>query len=663
MKFLISPGLPRSGTTYLHHQLVVVNEGVFNAPREKETNIFWSGMPLQQALNDKFLTRDPDRFFLDFSPSYLAGPPGAVERIAALARSHEVKIVLHLRNPVEQAYAHYLHDIAAHASRLEFDGNPDFSFWTGSVLDRYLVPRSRLVRRIVDAVGRSNVFVVNFHRDIPDPARLAPALSNFLDLDLEPFTSAKIGVGGWLPHYLCANDAPIALTRGTEVRELPPRQVLLVGREFSHLWKNVDAGFAERLLHGQATWTKRLEPVQIQTLWQSFFAADFTEIADILGEDPSDYPLPDELSASDTALGSTEFQWLEPAGGIADLIEERSNRLRAAPDIKASGDTMANPSDVGAGVTAEQIAACYRVFFGRQPESAEVVADHLRRHATLESFLTQVAKAPEFVWTAQRVLASFSDNPRLGGHVDVGGDADQMDRLIAHTRSVWAKYGENDAYYSVLTADKFRAANMGGKTVDEFYATGEADTRRILGCWAKNDRTPNPEGTILDLGCGLGRVGEHLSKHFAGYVGVDISKPHLDQAERRFNDIGRTNGRFRLLQEFVDSDETVDAVISVIVLQHNPPPVIAMLIDRMCKALRPGGLLYFQVPVAIVDYAFDIERYLSNLPAHGIMEMHCVPQREVYRILAENSCRVLESHPDGRIGNIGLSYTFAAYKA
>src|SRR5271169_236009 len=40
----------------------------------------------------------------------------------------------------------------------------------------------------------------------------------------------------------------------------------------------------------------------------------------------------------------------------------------------------------------------------------------------------------------------------------------------------------------------------------------------------------------------------------------------------------------------------VDLFFSIIVLQHNPPPVILGILDAAFAGLRPGGLAFFQVP-------------------------------------------------------------------
>lgn len=312
--------------------------------------------------------------------------------------------------------------------------------------------------------------------------------------------------------------------------------------------------------------------------------------------------------------------------------------------------------------TATDIVDCYRVFFNREPESAEVIDHHLAAKPTLSEFLERVISVPEFSWTGQRAFASFAWNPALYGRVDVTGSASDIDALVEHTRQVWADYGNQDPFWSVLTNDKYRASSISQGAIDEFYASGEIDCRVIKETLERVGLALPAIGTALDLGCGLGRIGEHVSKHVEKYIGVDISSSHLRQATERFNRLGRKNARFMLLPELLEADLKVDLAFSLIVLQHNPPPVIALLIDRLCKLLTEEGVLYFQVPVGLSNYEFNLKEYVASPPANGHMEMHCIPQREVYRLFEENDCQAIEALPDARIGHIGLSYTFIAQK-
>ncbi len=83
-------------------------------------------------------------------------------------------------------------------------------------------------------------------------------------------------------------------------------------------------------------------------------------------------------------------------------------------------------------------------------------------------------------------------------------------------------------------------------------------------------------GTCLELGCGVGRLTLGLSRSFEHVIGLDVSASHLDLAEEVLRKEGRTNielRRVNTLEAFQQLPE-IDRFFSLIVLQHNPPPVM-----------------------------------------------------------------------------------------
>lgn len=229
--------------------------------------------------------------------------------------------------------------------------------------------------------------------------------------------------------------------------------------------------------------------------------------------------------------------------------------------------------------------------------------------------------------------------------------------LLAHVRCTWAHLGETDPYFSVLSADEWRLQNIGEAERNAFYASGAGDVKLLLDLCANAGVAPNFAGTCLELGCGLGRVGVHLAARFNRYIGVDISQPHLAHAARHLATQGLHNCEFQSLDRALDDDTPVDLVFTRLVLQHNPPPVIAMLIKAMCKRLKPGGLFLFQVPISLDKYRFDLGSYV---PLDGIMEMHCLSERAVRRIIRANNCVIVASSSIDDIGGNGESRQFLA---
>jgi hypothetical protein len=94
----------------------------------------------------------------------------------------------------------------------------------------------------------------------------------------------------------------------------------------------------------------------------------------------------------------------------------------------------------------------------------------------------------------------------------------------------------------------------------------------------------------------------------------------------------------------VDELPRVDLVYSIIVLQHNPPPVMRELFGRLLGRLNEGGVAVIQVPTYLAGYRFDVNDYLATSGEQ--MEMHALPQREVFALARRAATDVLEVFED-----------------
>lgn len=148
------------------------------------------------------------------------------------------------------------------------------------------------------------------------------------------------------------------------------------------------------------------------------------------------------------------------------------------------------------------------------------------------------------------------------------------------------------------------------------YDNAQAISRKVLAAWQHpTDWLNIPHGGIaLDVGCGPGTVTAALA-HAVGSdglaLGVDISEPMLARAVRA--ESGPQIGFLRAdAQRLPLRDETVDAVVSIAVLQLIPNPVAALA--EIARVLRPGGRLAVMVPTA--GGAARFWRMLPNTGAH-----------------------------------------------
>jgi SAM-dependent methyltransferase len=223
----------------------------------------------------------------------------------------------------------------------------------------------------------------------------------------------------------------------------------------------------------------------------------------------------------------------------------------------------------------------------------------------------------------------------------------------------WEELAELDPLWAVLSDPARRG---GGWQLDEFLATGEADAERVLRVAAGLGR-PSRRGRVLDFGCGVGRVTRAFAAHFDEAIGVDLSARMVDQARRLHSDV--PNCRFETLS--APEEDSFDLVYSRIVLQHLPRARDALgYVDDFLRAVRPDGLVVFQLPDAIPwrrrlglrRRAYGLLRALGVSPrrlhARGLSPIRVIgiARGEVERFLEERGAAVAVAEPDDAVAGL-----------
>ena len=132
------------------------------------------------------------------------------------------------------------------------------------------------------------------------------------------------------------------------------------------------------------------------------------------------------------------------------------------------------------------------------------------------------------------------------------------------------------------------------------YDNAQALARRLASMW----RLPidwldiPPGGVALDVGSGPGNVTAQLADAAGSdglALGIDISEPMLVRAVEA--QAGPNVGFLRAdAQQLPLRDETIDAAVSLAVLQLIPNP--AATLAEIARVLRPGGRMAIMVPTA-----------------------------------------------------------------
>lgn len=310
-----------------------------------------------------------------------------------------------------------------------------------------------------------------------------------------------------------------------------------------------------------------------------------------------------------------------------------------------------NKSDVmKEGVSREAVEWAYRLLLGRDPESEAVIARQMEGNQDLAQLRNNFLGSAEFAPALPpgvRIQLHGGEPPNV---IESDGSPELLARLFEHVHRSWHQFGEEQPFWSVLTSPEYRDQPQDA-AIDRFFASGKAEVERFQKTLTRIGLGLDGRSTCLEYGCGLGRVTRHLAPHFERTTGVDISAAHLAKAKAlaEAKGIGGIDWlHLRSLEQLADLPQ-VDVIYSLIVLQHNPPPVIERIIKTFARILRPGGIAYFQVPTYRFGYDFRLADYLRN-PLKPGMEMHVYPQDRIFRIFAEAGAVPVSVVEDGCTG-------------
>jgi SAM-dependent methyltransferase len=298
----------------------------------------------------------------------------------------------------------------------------------------------------------------------------------------------------------------------------------------------------------------------------------------------------------------------------------------------------------------------YRTFLGRQPEN-DVVVDLHCRTADFRTLCESFIGSNEFkILSGAAARASGLAPPpvlmpRL--RIDTSATADELRRLWQRVRLAWESLGERRPFHSVLTEDRFLPSAL-SESEKKFWETGDIEAQQLADYLAGADHIKLADATVLEFGCGVGRVAIPLAALSGRVIAYDISEPHLALGRARAAALGRTNIRMIAIGDALPGEfEACDVFYSRIVLQHNPPPIIGLVLQKLIRALKPGGIGIFQVPTYCVGYGFNLREFLQSPQPHD-MEMHCIPQAELFSLVNQAGACLVEVREDDAPGRRDL---------
>ena len=147
---------------------------------------------------------------------------------------------------------------------------------------------------------------------------------------------------------------------------------------------------------------------------------------------------------------------------------------------------------------------------------------------------------------------------------------------------------QNTRYYDLesVVYDQNRYGSVSGRRVEEFH-------KKVLDILLTTEL--NTGASVLEMGCGTGRLLHHLASNQFDLYGIDMSPGMLAVAKER---LGGAERKISLQEsnatETPFEAATFDAIYSILVV--NLIPEYEKMFKEAARLIKPGGVFVFNIP-------------------------------------------------------------------
>jgi SAM-dependent methyltransferase len=173
-------------------------------------------------------------------------------------------------------------------------------------------------------------------------------------------------------------------------------------------------------------------------------------------------------------------------------------------------------------------------------------------------------------------------------------------RKIIDMQSRWETFAKEDARFYICSIDGMNEA--------EFWKSGEQQAEEIL---STVDGLIHSFGTVLDIGCGIGRVLLPMAKKFYKCIGLDVAPSMLSRLEENAECCGLSDRITGILPD--DNWPECDFVYSCIVFQHIEDwNIICGYVKNIAKSLKVDGVAYLHFDTRPANIGYKLRKYLPD---------------------------------------------------
>jgi ubiquinone/menaquinone biosynthesis C-methylase UbiE len=220
-------------------------------------------------------------------------------------------------------------------------------------------------------------------------------------------------------------------------------------------------------------------------------------------------------------------------------------------------------------------------------------------------------------------------------------------------KKMWESLAEFDPMWAILTTEGKKGRKW---NPEEFFQHGKSEVSALMADLDSLGVRLNRK-SIMDFGCGIGRLTQAFSECFEHCLGIDISSEMIEKAR----ELNRFPDRCQyLVNETADlaqlANNSFHLVYSSMVLQHVAPTVSSQYIKEFIRVAKPGGVIVFQIPyyihwrrriqwrrrlfVILQAFGFKGTSLLEKLRLNP-MRMSYIPQQKIEQILKSCSASIV----------------------